>query len=297
MSRDPELPPFENIRAATLVDLPRIASVAAAGFFWSPTFQFQRPYHADFPEDTISSYWFEYHEEIVDPASIVLVAEDVFDPHEDESVYDALRKCSLHKQGKNEQVKVVVGVCSINLRPGSPFIGRLNEERAWRKHTTPRLLTSPDMLKAQMQSPAMPRKLSRDQSARAVKQYEDATGSAKKRHLAGLMRLSTLAVHPAYWRRGHATRLVSWCMRLADAEAAPIGISAAPMGASIAVQAGFEEREVVSFRGELPRSVLSVDVRLWIGVRPPSGSPSESSTVYSESSAPDIQPFGDIKHG
>jgi ribosomal protein S18 acetylase RimI-like enzyme len=28
--------------------------------------------------------------------------------------------------------------------------------------------------------------------------------------------LSTIAVFPAYWRRGHATRLVSFCTQLAD---------------------------------------------------------------------------------
>ena len=36
------------------------------------------------------------------------------------------------------------------------------------------------------------------------------------RHLSGKMRLSTLAVHPAYWRRGHAMKLVSFCTQLAD---------------------------------------------------------------------------------
>lgn len=46
----------DNIRLATLNDLSRIATVAAAGFFWSPVFQFQRPYYAEFPEDTLFSY-------------------------------------------------------------------------------------------------------------------------------------------------------------------------------------------------------------------------------------------------
>ena len=34
------------------------------------------------------------------------------------------------------------------------------------------------------------------------------------------MRLSTLAVSPAYWRRGHATKLVSFCTQLADLDEA-----------------------------------------------------------------------------
>lgn len=31
-----------------------------------------------------------------------------------------------------------------------------------------------------------------------------------------------LTVASAYWRRGHATRLVSWCTRLADLEGVPV---------------------------------------------------------------------------
>jgi N-acetylglutamate synthase-like GNAT family acetyltransferase len=34
------------------------------------------------------------------------------------------------------------------------------------------------------------------------------------------MRLSTLAVSPIYWRRGHATSLVSFCTQLADLDEA-----------------------------------------------------------------------------
>lgn len=36
------------------------------------------------------------------------------------------------------------------------------------------------------------------------------------------MRLSTLAVAPSYWRRGHASRLVSFCTQLADLDDAPL---------------------------------------------------------------------------
>lgn len=36
------------------------------------------------------------------------------------------------------------------------------------------------------------------------------------------MRLSTLAVNPMYWRRGHATRLVSFCTQLADLDGAVV---------------------------------------------------------------------------
>ena len=106
------------------------------------------------------------------------------------------------------------------------------------------------------------------------------------------MRLSTLAVHPAYWRRGHASRLVSWCTSLADMDDVPIGVSAAPMGAKVAVKAGFEERETVRIRRSSmplnpipPDDAVVGDVELWIAIRIPSRSPSDSGTLNSESPA------------
>ena len=113
----------------------------------------------------------------------------------------------------------------------------------------------------------------------------------------------------AYWRRGHATRLVNWCTRLAgksirpdtifrgrrltaaDLEGVPVGVSATPMGATLAAQAGFEQREEVRFRqSAVPGASEKVDVALWIGVRPPSSSPaSGASTVASDSPIPEMR--------
>jgi GNAT superfamily N-acetyltransferase len=128
------------------------------------------------------------------------------------------------------------------------------------------------------------------------------------RYLAGKMRLSTLTVHPAYWGRGHATRLVSWCTRLAgkavwfspvrnewlltilDMEGVAIGISAAPMGATLAAHAGFEERELLRVKSRASPDRPSVsDVVLWIGIRPPSRSPSDTNTGSSDSPSSDAE--------
>jgi len=42
------------------------------------------------------------------------------------------------------------------------------------------------------------------------------TLTTNRRHLEGNMRIDTLAVAPAYRRRGHARKLVSFCTYLAD---------------------------------------------------------------------------------
>jgi hypothetical protein len=49
----PVLPALDGVRVATLEDLPRIATVAAAGFFHSPTFHYQRVKHALYSDDTL----------------------------------------------------------------------------------------------------------------------------------------------------------------------------------------------------------------------------------------------------
>lgn len=114
------LPDVDGVRLATLNDLPRIAIVAAAAFFWSPTFRFQRPHYQEFPADTLASYWAEYEEAIKDPACVVLVTEDVLDAGEAEHVYKALQPACLLYFPRH---KGIVGVCSIMLKPNSCYVG------------------------------------------------------------------------------------------------------------------------------------------------------------------------------
>ncbi|KAF2873041.1 hypothetical protein BDV95DRAFT_491126 [Massariosphaeria phaeospora] len=273
MSPKPLLPSFGHVRLATLEDLPRIAPVAAAGFFWSPTFQFQRPLHAKFPNDTIASYWDEYQAAIRDPGSVVIVAEDLVDEKEDGGVYEALRTASAYSACLVVGVQVVVGVCSINLRPGSPHIGQFQSGSKLIQSTcsnSDKVLTD----------------LSRDVDDEAARLYNEATAPAKAKYLAGLMRLSTLAVHPTYWGRGHATRLVDWCARLADIEYVPLGVSAAPMGATVAAKAGFKECELVQVKRSEEEDA---EVTLWVAVRQPSRSRPTENTMQSETPPTDSE--------
>ncbi|KAF2005269.1 hypothetical protein P154DRAFT_356773 [Amniculicola lignicola CBS 123094] len=270
MSLDPALPSFDRIRLATFNDLSRIATVAAAGFYYSPTFRFQRPHHAEFPEDTISSYWAEYKATIMNPACAVLVAEDTCIEGESEQVYEALRRSPMYSRTGDARAQVIVGVCSISLEPNSWRVGQFQ---------TGTHVECPE-------PHALFNGLNRDQSTRALERYNAATAPAKSKFLARKMRLSTLAVHPAYWKRGHATRLVSWCTRLADLDNLPLGISAAPMGAKIAASAGFKEDEIVRIEQENVQgdsSSQGCPVELWVATRWPYQSPSDSSTTCSES--------------
>ena len=73
---------FGVLRLASLTDVPRIAVVATSGFRYSPVFQWERPYHEKYPEDTLMSYKSMFAERIKNPEYIVLVASDAYDPDE-----------------------------------------------------------------------------------------------------------------------------------------------------------------------------------------------------------------------
>lgn len=111
---------LKHVRRATMDDLPRIAQVAAAGFFHSPVFRFQRPYHHLFPEDTLISYLREYEAAILNPKSAVIVAEDEKIEHEASCPCEGL--CSTAAAGLDAErhqnsSNVIVGVCSVVFSP------------------------------------------------------------------------------------------------------------------------------------------------------------------------------------
>ena len=53
--------------------------------------------------------------------------------------------------------------------------------------------------------------------------------------------MSMLAVHPAYWRKGHGTRFVEWSIQLCDIEGITQGVSAAGMGKRLYSRLGYVE--------------------------------------------------------
>ena len=114
-------PPLGSLRPAKLSDVPRIAIVAAAGFWHSSVFRFERPHFNRYPRDTLASYRSLYRQAILDPDSIVLVIEDNYNKDEVKKVYDALSIVypALEKQlppEKLESGSVIVGLGSLSLK-------------------------------------------------------------------------------------------------------------------------------------------------------------------------------------
>jgi len=78
------------------------------------------------------------------------------------------------------------------------------------------------------------------------------------------LELSSIAVHPAYWRSGHGTALTKWVMDLVDALGEDIGVSASPMSRILFQRAGFQLAELV----KIPGCRNHPDpIDLWFGVR------------------------------
>jgi hypothetical protein len=75
--------PFStSLRLASPKDILRIGVVAASGFRYSPVFDWERPYHEKYPEDTLLSYRQAFASRIKSPEHVVLVAIDKYEPDE-----------------------------------------------------------------------------------------------------------------------------------------------------------------------------------------------------------------------
>lgn len=121
------------LRLAQLSDVPRIGVVAAAGFYHSPFFAYERPYYSQYPLDTLASYRKAFRSAILDPDSVVLVVEDTLNETEAASVYAALSGVypSFEQQIPKhllEQNKAVVAVACFSLVPNSNRRGQFQPD-------------------------------------------------------------------------------------------------------------------------------------------------------------------------
>jgi hypothetical protein len=116
-----------GLRLAKPTDIPRIAIVATAGFYYSPFFHFTRPNHKFYPEDTLLSYQSQFTSLIGNDEFVVCVAEDEYEPDErgkSEAKFPEEISWVAPKSGE----KVIVGVIIVKLAPGSKLKGAFKAE-------------------------------------------------------------------------------------------------------------------------------------------------------------------------
>lgn len=123
------LPSFgASLRLAGLADVPRLGIVGSAGFYHSVLSAYERPDRDLFPADTVGSYREQLQKYILDPARVVLVAQDTLEPEENDKTYKALRGISGDVNHVADDGKVVVGFICLILAKGSTRIGQFQPE-------------------------------------------------------------------------------------------------------------------------------------------------------------------------
>lgn len=67
-------PLLDGFDIAKYSELPNIAIVASRAFRSSPVFKFERPFHEQYPEDTLASYYNLYHDAVGDEGKMCFTA-------------------------------------------------------------------------------------------------------------------------------------------------------------------------------------------------------------------------------
>src|ERR1700760_1598017 len=110
----PPYPPLGRLRLATIDDIPRIAEVALAGFAETALFGWVKPYHHQYPKDSLKAYQYAFSLSLYDPGCVVIVAEDALKPSENDHVTATIDPDQEIPKPSSGQ-PIVVGVMSIKL--------------------------------------------------------------------------------------------------------------------------------------------------------------------------------------
>ncbi|KAK4171312.1 hypothetical protein QBC36DRAFT_340206 [Triangularia setosa] len=225
-----DFPPLGTLRIASPADALRISIVATAAFRYSPLFDWERPDHAKYPEDTLESYHTQFLNAIQSDDHIVLVQEDAYlgnENHKTTAIIPDGTGGTTPKAGDG----VIVAVISIKLDPNSPHKGKLKNNKGLH-------LTAPE-------NPG------RDLNQRRYDEWGTLSVAARKKNKAHKDSIiSMIVVHPAYWRRGHGTRLATWARDLAIKDRVPQCVSAAPMSQCLFISLGYRRLDEIVARGD-----------------------------------------------
>jgi len=252
------LPSSVILRLATVKDVPRISAVATAGFFYSPAFEWERRYHAQYPEDTIKSFAKRFSDTIRDPEHILGVVEDSYQPDEN-SKTGATIVSNPGETASQAGDSVIVGLAAWKLPPGSKYIGQFMDHEDLASDSRPVFDGGLGRDKYMPGSPVY-EAVSAQEEKSDVLFFRNDGGFADilNRHFQGRMVIELVAIHPAYWRRGHARSLLSWGIAVAESEEVKTGVVANNRGLGLYISMGFKEVLRFSIQDEdEPPNVIS----------------------------------------
>ncbi|KAE8446564.1 hypothetical protein EG329_011896 [Mollisiaceae sp. DMI_Dod_QoI] len=238
--------PSGKLRLATIRDIPRISIVATAGFFYSPTFAWEKRYHHQYPEDTLKSYAKRFADQIRDPGCIVLVTEDFYLPDEN-TKSGAIIPTTTDQEHLQAGDSVIVAVTSWQLPPESRYFGQFMDQED---------LNSSD-------SPIFDEGLERDKDMSHSRSLHELVAAEEEKHFSHHIIIDRVVVHPAYWRRSHAKTLINWGLALAKTDSTKTGVVANPFGVGLYVSLGFVKITTIGLRDkeEPPNEVGGVILR------------------------------------
>ncbi|MCJ1448074.1 MAG: hypothetical protein MMC23_008587 [Stictis urceolatum] len=232
-TRHPPLP--AGVRLALPSDIPRLGLLFVASFHYSPNMKWARPLYPKFPEDTIAWYTTESRKFLLDPKYITLVATDAFDPDErsktDAHFPDGV-KTMLGDVKPGEQVPVAIGVWEVGSERG----------RAWRE-AEGRVLEGKEL-------PGKPELLFRDRHQGHYDTLKEKVMASYEKWFKGLVELDMLATHPAYWGRGHGSKLVRWGLEYSRLNGVGQGVVGPPMGMRVYLKSGFVLKDKMTWDGD-----------------------------------------------
>ncbi|GAP84018.2 putative acyl- N-acyltransferases [Rosellinia necatrix] len=205
----PPVPPFYSIRLAVASDIERIARISVIGFRDSEIFRYERPRHAEFPEDAVTSFSNIYRNQLLDPLTVVVVAQDEPNPTDT----DGDPGCT----GASDQRVVVVGVASWRFPETSPRQGQFVVPDVGDPRPAP----------------------NRDLCQHRLDLFNRITKETETQYFTGDNICDKLVVHPSYRRRGHATSMLRWGQRLCDQDGVDQGVIPSHMGEQVYLGLGY----------------------------------------------------------
>ncbi|KAI0385425.1 hypothetical protein F5Y04DRAFT_245811 [Hypomontagnella monticulosa] len=225
----PDPPPLGSLRLATPDDVMRLGVVCTASFYYSEEFTWERIYHDQYPQSTIVHYRNEAVEFINEPEFITLVIEDDYDTDESSKTNATIPEDN-GWEPPEKGTKVVVGMAVWKLESGSKRIGRFQN------------LTG--------NFPDVPEYDYKDVDMKRTEDFAKIVEAAEEKYIHGLPAMERIAVHPAYWRRGHGTQLAAWGVKLSDIDGVDQGVLANSMGQKLFEHVGYELLDVISVPGD-----------------------------------------------
>lgn len=235
-------PPFpRNLRLMLPEDIARVAVVQYAAFENTAEGRYTTPYHKKYPDDTINSYMACAADQLRMHDYVCIVIEDVACTNESSftnAVISDDHPASAARLNANSKTTIIVGYAAWKFDQSkmSHRLGQFSELA----------LSIPSS-----RWPEIPRSEDRDIDNDHCQKHCDAITIAQDTHLTDCaMGLETMAIHPAYHRKGHGRALLSWGMQLAGIDGAKIGVIASADGALMYGALGWQTILEYTFEGD-----------------------------------------------